>query len=62
VQEKFCGIFLHHSDQSCQYARNEFRSLLAEPQAEDSMSRKDICYDNPAMESFWASLKTECFS
>jgi transposase InsO family protein len=25
------------------------------------MSRKACCYDNAAMESFWATLKTECF-
>ena len=26
-----------------------------------SMSRSGNCYDNAAMESFWATLKTECF-
>ena len=25
------------------------------------MSRKGNCYDNAKMESFWATLKTECF-
>ena len=25
------------------------------------MSRKGNCYDNAVMESFWATLKTECF-
>ena len=25
------------------------------------MSRKGNCYDNAMMESFWATLKTECF-
>ena len=25
------------------------------------MSRTANCYDNAAMESFWATLKTECF-
>ena len=25
------------------------------------MSRKGNCYDNAAMESFWSTLKTECF-
>ncbi len=28
---------------------------------EQSMSRKGNCYDNATMESFWATLKTECF-
>jgi len=25
------------------------------------MSRRGNCYDNAAMESFWATLKAECF-
>jgi putative transposase len=25
------------------------------------MSRKACCFDNATMESFWATLKTECF-
>ena len=29
--------------------------------AVQSMSRKGNCYDNAMMESFWATLKTECF-
>jgi transposase InsO family protein len=52
---------LHHSDRGCQYASKEFRNLLAEHQAGASMSRKGNCYDNAAMESFWATLKNECF-
>lgn len=52
---------LHHSDRGCQYASKEFRSLLSAHQAGASMSRKGNCYDNAVMESFWATLKTECF-
>ena len=26
------------------------------------MSRRGNCYDNAMMESFWATLKTECFA
>jgi transposase InsO family protein len=59
---KFLWNFLQHSDRGCQHASKEFRSLLAEHQAGASMSRKGNCYENAAMESFWASLKTECFS
>lgn len=51
---------LHHSDRGWQYASKEFRSLLAAHQAGASMSRKGNCYDNAAMKSFWAALKTEC--
>jgi putative transposase len=52
----------HHSDRGCQYASKEFRSLLAEHKAVASMSCKGNCYDNAAMESFWATLKNKCVS
>jgi putative transposase len=51
---------LHHSDRGCQYASAAFRDLLENHRAAPSMSRKANCYDNAAMESFWATLKTEC--
>lgn len=52
---------LHHSDRGVQYASRDFRQLLERFEVEPSMSRKGNCYDNAAMESFWATLKTECF-
>ena len=52
---------VHHSDRGCQYSSHAFRSLLAKHHAACSMSRKGNCYDNAMMESFWATLKTECF-
>ena len=52
---------LHHSDRGIQYASSAFRQLLLSHQVTPSMSRKACCYDNAAMESFWATLKTECF-
>ena len=52
---------VHHSDRGCQYSSQAFRSLLAKHHAACSMSRKGNCYDNATMESFWATLKTECF-
>ena len=48
-----------HSDRGSQYAGHRFRDLLQEHQALGSMSAKGNCYDNAAMESFWATLKTE---
>lgn len=51
---------LHHSDRGIQYASSAFRALLEKCGAAASMSRKANCYDNAAMESFWATLKTEC--
>ena len=53
---------LHHSDRGVQYASSDFRALLYGCGAAPSMSRKANCYDNAIMESFWATLKTECFA
>ena len=52
---------IHHSDRSSQYASELFRDFLAQRGVQQSMSRKGNCYDNALMESFWATLKTECF-
>ena len=52
---------LHHSDRGVQYASTHFQSLLHSCGAAPSMSRKGNPYDNAIMESFLASLKTECF-
>lgn len=52
---------LHHSDRGSQYASGDFQSLLANLKICCSMSRSGNCYDNAQMESFWATLKTECF-
>lgn len=51
---------LHHSDRGCQYASEEYRSLLQAHGLEASMSRTGNPYDNAAMESFFSTLKTEC--
>lgn len=52
---------LHHSDRGIQYASERFRRLLHSFGATASMSRKANCYDNALSESFFATLKTECF-
>ena len=44
---------IHHSDRGVQYASSSLRQLLDSCQVSAS--------DNAAMESFWATLKTECF-
>jgi len=53
---------IHHSDRGSQYASELFRDFLAGEEIQQSMSRKGNCYDNAMMESFWATLKTECFN
>lgn len=52
--------FLHHSDQGSQYASDDYQALLTAHRATVSMSRRGNCYDNAPVESFFASLKTEC--
>lgn len=50
---------LHHSDRGSQYASGDYQKLLKRNGIVCSMSRKGNCWDNAAMESFFATLKTE---
>lgn len=50
---------LHHSDRGSQYASAEYQARLAAAQMQPSMSRTGNCWDNAAMESFFATLKAE---
>jgi transposase InsO family protein len=50
---------LFHSDRGVQYASADYRQALAQAGLVASMSRRGNCYDNAAMESFWATLKLE---
>ena len=50
---------LHHSDRGVQYASDAYQNLLQAHGMTISMSHKGDCWDNAAMESFWATLKTE---
>lgn len=50
---------LHHSDRGVQYASEDYQHLLQSHGMAVSMSGKGNCWDNAAMESFWATLKTE---
>lgn len=50
---------LHHSDRGSQYCAHAYRRLQAQHKMVTSMSRKGNCYDNAAMESFFATLKNE---
>lgn len=52
---------LLHSDQGWQYQQSTYRRMLADKGVVQSMSRKGNCLDNAAMESWFATLKTECF-
>ncbi|MDR6585441.1 transposase InsO family protein [Herbaspirillum frisingense] len=50
-----------HSDQGWQYQMHAYRRTLAENGITQSMSRRGNCLDNAAMESFFGTLKSECF-
>lgn len=51
---------LHHSDQGSQYTSTAYLTCLNEALAKLSMSGAGNCYDNAVIESFFATLKTEC--
>jgi putative transposase len=55
------GLIIH-TDRGSQYASGDYRQLLEEIRAVPSMSRRANCYDNAMMESFWSTLKAECFA
>ena len=50
---------LHHSDQGCTYASEDYRTRLAEHGITCSMSRRGNCYDNAVMESWFSTVKSE---
>lgn len=50
---------LHHSDQGCTYASEDYQAVLETHLITCSMSRRGNCYDNAVMESFFSTLKSE---
>jgi putative transposase len=50
---------LHHSDQGCTYASEDYRAVLESHGITCSMSRRGNCYDNAVMESFFSTVKSE---
>lgn len=48
-----------HSDRGVQYRSGEYQRLLLDNKIKPSMSRKGNCWDNAAMESFFARFKVE---
>ena len=49
------------SDQGWHYKMQPYRAMLALRGVKQSMGRKGNCFDNAAMESFFGTLKAECF-
>jgi len=50
---------LHHSDQGCTYASEDYQAVLQVHGVTCSMSRRGNCYDNAVMESFFSTVKSE---
>jgi transposase InsO family protein len=50
---------LHHSDQGCTYASEDYQDVLGAHGIVCSMSRRGNCYDNAVMESFFSTIKSE---
>ena len=50
---------LHHSDQGCTYASEDYQDLLEARGIVCSMSRRGNCWDNAVMESFFSTVKSE---
>ena len=50
---------LHHSDQGCTYASEDYQLRLAAHGIVCSMSRRGNCWDNAVMESFFSTVKSE---
>ena len=52
------GLILH-SDRGVQYRSSHYQGRLLDEDIQPSMSRKGNCWDNAAMEAFFARLKVE---
>jgi putative transposase len=50
---------LHHSDQGCTYASEDYQDILEACGIVCSMSRRGNCWDNAVMESFFSTVKSE---
>lgn len=50
-----------HSDQGWQYQMPRWQRWLSDNGITQSMSRRGNCLDNAAMESFFSTLKSECY-
>lgn len=53
---------LHHSDRGTEFTSTRYQAALRELGIEVSMSRTGNCWDNAAMESFFATLTKECIN
>ena len=50
---------LHHTDQGCTYASEDYQRMLDAHGITCSMSRRGDCHDNAVMEAFFSTVKSE---
>ena len=50
---------LHHSDQGCTYASEDYQAILETYGITCSMSRRGNCHDNAVAEAFFSTVKSE---
>jgi len=60
ARRKPAAGLLHHSDRGSEFTSDRYQAALHELGIEVSMSRTANCWDNAAMESFFATLTKEC--
>ena len=59
-QRELRGPPIHHSDRGSQYTGRRYQQMLTDRGIQPSMSDTGSCYANAMVESFFATLKTEC--
>ena len=55
-----CDAMICHTDQGTQYTSRAYRMICQANEIRQSVGSVGDCYDNAMMESFFATLKTEC--
>ena len=50
---------IHHVDRGSQYCSHDYQKILCQNDFKVSMSAKDKCYDNAAVETFFKTIKAE---
>ena len=50
-----------HADRGCQYTSAQLARFASEHNLVRSVGRTAVCWDNAQAESFWATLKVECY-
>ena len=50
-----------HADHGCQYTSAQLARFAHEHNVVRSVGRTAVCWDNAQAESFWATLKVECY-